>query len=152
VGIVADLRQLIIRAAVANDYSAQLNTEARPRVEIRVKGRPDILLTGRVYRNDNAGRNELPAPSLGFQMEGDFTTAPDDKGGTKTVENFFEVRVAELKLEQAPDDIKRAFENTGDLPLLPGQRVVVRFDLAPKPLAVQAWTKLQQLFQKKFQL
>jgi putative peptide zinc metalloprotease protein len=152
VGIVADLRQLIIRAAVANDYAAQLGTEARPRVEIRVKGRPDILLTGTVYRSDNAGRNELPAPSLGFQMEGDFTTVADDKGGTKTVENFFEVRVADLQLVSAPKDLEDAFNKTGEIPLLPGQRVVVRFDLDPKPLAAQAWTKLQQLFQKKFQL
>ena len=40
----------------------------------------------------------------------------------------------------------------GTIPLLPGQRVVVRFDLASKPLAVQAWTALRQVFQKKFQL
>ena len=37
-------------------------------------------------------------------------------------------------------------------PLLPGQRVVVRFELSPKPIAVQAWTKLLQVFQRRFNL
>lgn len=152
VGIVADLSRPIIRAAVANDYSGQLPTESRSRVEIRVNGRPDILLTGQISGIGKAGSTNLPAPSLGFQMGGDFTTAADDREGTKTVENFFEVRIDRLKLEKAPDDIELAFKNTGEVPLLPGQRVIVRFDLTPKPLAQQAWTKLQQLFQKKFQM
>jgi putative peptide zinc metalloprotease protein len=149
-GIVADVHNLIVRAAAGNEQSGRLPQEASRRVEIRVNGRPDILLSGRVSEYLPAGSTQLPSASLGYQVGGNFATAQDDRHGTKTIENFLEIRIDDLKLEKAPREIENRFKGTSDVPLLPGQRVVVRFDLEPKPLAVQVWTVLLQLFQKKF--
>ena len=51
----------------------------------------------------------------------------------------------------AVDNLSLTLER-GKIPLDPGQRVMVRFNMKSKPLAVQAWTALLQVFQKKFQL
>jgi putative peptide zinc metalloprotease protein len=154
VGVVADLHKLIIRAAVANELGGPLDTEASRRVEIRVDGRPDILLTGRIAARVPAGSNQLPSAALGYQVGGEFSTATDDREGTKTVDTFFEVRIDDIvPVEKGmPPELWDAYKKTGRLPLLPGQRVVVRFDLKPKPIAEQVWTSLLQLFQRKFQI
>jgi len=151
IGVVADLSSLIIRAAAGNSLSGPLDTETDPQVEIRVSGRPDILLTGHIAAKFPAGEHQLPSAALGYQVGGEFNTAPDDRQGTKAVENFFEVRIDSMTVKE-PEDLKRKWEQTGELPLLPGQRVVVRFNMRSKPLAVQAWTSLLQLFQRKFQM
>ncbi len=152
VGLVADLRHLIIRAAATNELGGPLEKEASRRVEIRVNGRPDILLTGTITRAVPAGTNQLPSAALGYQVGGQFTTAPDDKGGTKTVENFFEIRIDALALEAGPKLMMAEYAKTHVVPLFPGQRVVIRFDFQKKPIAEQAWTSLLQLFQKKFKI
>jgi putative peptide zinc metalloprotease protein len=152
IGLVASLDNLIIRAAAANELGGPLETEIDRRVEIRVEGRPEILLTGHIAGKVPAGSNQLPSAALGYQMGGQFNTAPDDRQGTKTTENFFEVRIDHITLEDAPDEIMQKYKQTHRLPILPGQRVVVRFDLKQKPLAQQAWTSILQLFQRKFQM
>ena len=146
------MHHLMIRAVAKNELGGLLKEELDYTVEIRVDGRPDILLTGHVFQSDPAGSQSLPSPALGYQMGGEFNTAPDDRQGTKTVEHFWEVRIADLKLESGPQDLKDQFKATGDVPLLPGQRVVVRFVFHPKPIAAQVWTKLRQVFQQRFQM
>jgi putative peptide zinc metalloprotease protein len=156
-GIVADTKHLIVRAATPNELAGQLREnvndtwEVSRRVEIRVNGRPDILLTGRITVIDQAGRTELPAASLGYQVGGAINTAPEDQDGRKTMENIFEVRVDDLKVVKAPKEVIARL-GKDELPLLIGQRVVVRFDLTPKPIAVQVWKSFRQLFLKKFKL
>ncbi|MCL2640856.1 MAG: hypothetical protein FWD53_08435, partial [Phycisphaerales bacterium] len=151
IGVVADLNNLIIRAATSNSLSGPLETEANREVEIRPTGRPDILLTGRITTMYPAGTHQLPSQALGYQVGGEFNTSPDDRHGIKSVENFFEVRIADMAVKQ-PEDLRLKWEETGQLPLLPGQRVVVRFNMQPKPIASQVWTSLLQLFQRKFQM
>ncbi len=152
VGLVAGLDHFIIRAAALNELAGPLATEANRTVEIRVQGRPDILLSGRIKQILPAGSDRLPSAALGYQIGGEFNTATDDRQGTKTVENFFEIRIDDLKLVNAPKDVKthNAYLDAHKLPLFPGQRVVVRFSFHKKPLAAQAWTALLQLFQRKF--
>jgi putative peptide zinc metalloprotease protein len=151
-GLVADMHSLIVRAAAGNEFAGPLSTEAKRRVEIRVEGHADILLTGQISSILPAGTTQLPAASLGYQVGGQFHTAADDRRGTTTDENFFEIRIDRLTLVKAPKEIENAYKGSTDVPLYPGQRVVVRFDLTPKPIAVQLWTMLRQVFQKKFQL
>jgi putative peptide zinc metalloprotease protein len=155
-GLVADLHHLIIRTVVTNDLAATLKTAledpTKRHVELRVVGRPDILLTGDIFAFAPAGSKQLPSAALGYQVGGTLNTAATDQHGTKATENFFEVRINNLKVESMPPEIAEQFQNTTDLPLLPGQRVMVRFEMAPKPLAAQAWKKLTQVFQKRFQL
>ncbi len=152
VGVVADLNHIVIRAAAANTLSGPIGTEASRTVQIRLNGRPDILLSGIITARGPAGNNILPSPALGYQIGGEFGIDPTDKAGTKTTESFFEIRIDNLRLEQAPDAIMDHYNKTRQLPLLPGQRVQVRFNLREKSLAAQAYTSLLQLFQKKFKI
>ncbi len=154
VGVIASLDHLIVRAATPNELAGPIANEVNHTVEIRVLGRPDILLSGRIKQVLPAGSDRLPSAALGYSIGGEFNTAPDDKQGTKTVENFFEIRIDDLKLLSAPHDIteKNPYYDAHKLPIYPGTRVVVRFSFAKKPLAVQAWTSLLQLFQKKFRV
>ena len=61
--------------------------------------------------------------------------------GLMAAEGFFEIHITPEIAE--PEDPKDR------IMLLPGQRVVVRFDLPPKPLIAQWWRSLLQLIQKK---
>jgi hypothetical protein len=135
------------------DSSRKGDTPAngKTRVEIRVLNRPDILLEGDVYQKASSGKRDLPHPSLGYNLGGEIDTSPDDAQGMQATENFFEVRIGNLRVIE-PKELRERFEQTGDITLLPGQRVVVRFEFVPKPLASQAWTKLRQVFQKSFQM
>jgi putative peptide zinc metalloprotease protein len=154
VGVVASLDHLIVRAATLNELAGPIANEVNHTVEIRVHGRPDILLSGRIKQVLPAGSDRLPSAALGYSIGGEFNTAPDDKQGTKTVENFFEIRIDDLKLLSAPKDVteNNPYYDAHRLPIYPGTRVVVRFSFSKKPLAVQAWTSLLQLFQKKFRM
>ena len=141
VGMVASLDELIIRATAGQDVAARVVDEAMPEVEIRLKGRPDICLTGRIERILPAGREELPSPALGYAAGGSIQTDLEDRRGVRAAERFFEIRVK---------------PHLGDLPegvhLLGGQRVVVRFEADAKPLALQWWRSLLQVVQRRFHI
>ncbi|HVX85843.1 MAG TPA: hypothetical protein VH253_13765 [Phycisphaerae bacterium] len=151
-GYMASLDHLIIRAAASNELAGPIAKEVNREVEIRVKGRPDIVLSGRIKEIPTAGSTQLPSAALGYTLGGDINTSPEDRQGTKTVENFFEVRIDDLQVVKAPPEVKSAYTAAHRLPLYPGQRVVVRFSFEKKPLASQVWTSLLQLFQKKFRM
>jgi len=141
VGVVASLGEVVIRATAGQDVAALVVHEARPQVEIRLKGRPDLCLAGRIERILPAGREELPSPALGYAAGGSIQTDLEDRRGIQAAERFFEIRVAPA---------------LGDLPegvhLLGGQRVVVRFEMDAKPLAVQWWRSLLQVVQRRFHI
>jgi putative peptide zinc metalloprotease protein len=136
VGLVASLDHVIIRVTAGQAVSAMLISEARSQVEIRVKGRPDLMLTGTIIKILPAGQENLPSAALGYAAGGSVQTTPQDQRGTKAVERFFEIRIA-------PSE-------GADARLLSGQRVVVRFDMTTKPIAVQWWQSLLQLIQRRF--
>jgi putative peptide zinc metalloprotease protein len=143
VGLLADVDNLFIRAVAGQDRAGPLvhqfrraDNETVRRVELRIKGRPEPKLTGRITKVAEAARDRLPSPALSFLAGGSVQTEMDDRGGTKTKEGFFEIEVV-------PDDATR---------LLTGQRVVIRAELPPKPLAEQWWRAIRQLFQQKFQI
>ena len=173
VGLVASLDETFIRATAGQDVAAVIIEDARPpapvralgplegalaglgprlaglaggfarqathpRVEVRVKGRPDIQLAGTVEQVLPAGQQELPSAALGYAAGGATATAPDDPRGRRAAERFFEIRVRP--------------EAAGPVRLLSGQRVIVRFDLRPRPLALQVWRSLLQVIQKRFHI
>ncbi|MFH1731039.1 MAG: efflux RND transporter periplasmic adaptor subunit [Planctomycetota bacterium] len=141
VGLVASVDELIVRAMAGQEVAAELHEEIdiekrdeTRRVELRVKGRPDPMLTGRVVRIMPSGQKELPSPALGHLAGGSIQTETGDRGGTKALEPFFEVRI----------------EPDSSLGLLSRQRVVVRVEMPAKPLAVQWWRAILRLFQRRF--
>ena len=76
------------------------------------------------------------AAALGYAAGGSTQTALDDPEGRQAAEPFFEI----LVLPEIPTERR----------LLPGQSMVLRIEAAPKPLLVQMWKSVLQLFQRRF--
>lgn len=135
-GVVADLTSLVVRATADQRTAAALISEARPDIQLKARRRPDQVATGTVERFFPAGAERLPSPALGFTGGGAVATDPNERGGDKAVEPFFEVRI---KLDQTAG-------------LLPGQRVVARFRLADRSLLMLAWREISQILQERFRV
>ena len=140
-GVVADLDELRVRITADQYLGPRLAREVglgQP-VELRVQGRPQQEVTGRIVRIVESGQRELPTPALGYAGGGSLAVSQQDEAGTQAAEPFFEVHIE-------PKDIE-AFEQ-----LLSGQRVVARFQLPASPLAWQAWRHVRQAVQERFHL
>jgi putative peptide zinc metalloprotease protein len=138
VGIVASLEDVIVRATAGQQLAALLVEQAFKQLEIRVKGRPDVMLAGEIEKIFPAGQEVLPSEALGYAVGGSMPTVSQDPRGTRAAENFFEIRI-----RPAPDSPVR---------LLSGQRVIARIQMPSKPLAAQWWRSLRQLFQRRFHI
>jgi putative peptide zinc metalloprotease protein len=138
IGYVADLDDVLIRATAKQKLAAQLIEQARKEVEIRVKGCPSGLVKGQLEEIFPAGLEVLPSQALGYAVGGSMPTTPRDPYGIRAAELFFELRIR-------PD-------NDSSVRLLAGQRVIVRLQTRSKPLAVQWWLSLRQLFQRRFRI
>ena len=132
-GLVANVDDLIIRATAGQRIGI---AGIHDRVEIRVKGRPDLEQSGSIERILPAGLETLPSPALGYAAEGSIETDPEDPKGLRPAERVFEIRIKPDSCEQ----------------LLPGQRVIVRLERDAKPLMVQWWRSILQLVQKRFHI
>ena len=138
IGLIAGLDNARIRATAGQRLAAILVEQAYQQLEIRVKGRPDVMLTGDIEAIFPAGHEVLPSEALGYAVGGSMPTVMQDPSGVRTAEKFFEIRI----------------RPTLDSPvrLLSGQRVVARFQLPSKPLAAQWWRSVRQLFQRRFRI
>jgi putative peptide zinc metalloprotease protein len=125
---------------------ATRNVRWRRTVELRIKARPDPQMTGTIDQIIEAGKDQLPSAALGYGSGGPIQTDPKDQKGVKTAERFFEIRIV-------PDPV----DNPGNvwhgrMPLLSGQRVVVRVEMPSRPLVYQWYRSLVQLVQRRFQI
>lgn len=144
-GLIADLDNVIIRATAGQEHASMLNDNDLRHVEMRVKGRPDVKMTGEIEQIYPAGQEELPSEALGYAVGGSMPTLVDDPHGIRTAEKFFEIRikpVIDSTLNDPNDQIR----------LFTGQRIVVRIQMPDKPLAVQWWRSLRRLFQRRFHI
>ncbi|SFR15870.1 biotin/lipoyl-binding protein, partial [Poseidonocella sedimentorum] len=93
-------------------------------------------------------RRDLPSQSLGSAGGGDLAvrvdtpTNPSAAPGSQAVERFF-LLTAGLDLAAAPELGQSA---------LTGRSGWLRLTLAPRPIAAQLWTTVQQFFQKRYKL
>ena len=138
IGFVANLEDVMIRATATQHLAAMLIEQASDEVEIRAKGRPAHLVKGRLETIFPAGHEVLPSQALGYAVGGSMATSARDPQGIRAAEMFFELRIR-------PDGNSA----TG---LLTGQRVIARLRTDSKPLAVQWWLSLRQLFQRRFRI
>ncbi len=139
VGEVVSLDKLIIQAAAGQDCASLLLAEECGDVSIRVRNRPDIEIPGRlIERHPSAGTRRLSSPALGVQAGGTIRTSPRDEHGTLAQEPVFEFRIE--------------CQSSGPVTIMPGQRVVARFSLPPKPLVRQWYRSLTQLLQRRFHI
>ncbi len=137
VGLIAS-DAVVILAVAPQDVSSQAFEEVQvgDPVEIRIKDRPDLELTGKVRQLLPSGQINLPSRALGYAVGGSIQTAMDDPKGLKTAEPFFQIHID-------PDPLS-------SVELQSGQRVIVRLSTSNKPLAVQWWRALLQLIQRRF--
>ncbi len=138
IGMVANLDDVIIRATAGQKVAAMLIEQADKEVEFRVEGHPKLLMTGKIEQIFPSGHELLPSESLGYAAGGTMPTAPQDPEGKKSAEMFFEIRIK-------PDA-------GSSIRLLTGQRVIARIRMHPKPLALQWWLTVRQLFQRRFHI
>lgn len=138
IGFVASLDDVLIRATAGQELAALLVEQAYEQLEIRVKGRPDVMLTGRIEKIFPAGQEVLPSEALGYAVGGSMPTLSQDPRGITAAEQFFEIRI-----RPNPDSSVR---------LLSGQRVIARIQMPSKPLAAQWWRSVRQLFQRRFHI
>ncbi|MHC4175355.1 MAG: hypothetical protein ACYST5_20790, partial [Planctomycetota bacterium] len=137
IGFVASLDDVVIRAIAGQNVAARLKVGQQ--VEIRVKGRPETMLTSEIERVFPAGDELLPSEALGYAAGGSIPTLLQDSRGTRAAEKFFEVRIR----PKADSSVR----------LLTGQRVIARIRMLPnKPLAIQWWRSARQLFQRRFHI
>lgn len=142
IGLVASTDDLIVRVVTDQTLGPRVGSELSPgdRVEARLRGRPDLHFVGLIERVLPAGGQTLPSAALGYLGGGDVPTAQDDPHGTRATRPFFEVVVR-------PDPA-----SAGGVPLLSGQRVVLRFEFGRTPWAAQWMRALRQLFQQRFRV
>jgi hypothetical protein len=100
-------------------------------VALRTVSQPGRALRGSVAWRGQAAQSQLPHALLGAAGGGQVATAMLDDTGRTAMESFFVVHVA--------------IEN--QVQLQPGQRAIVRFTFAPRPLAQQWWRILLQSVQ-----
>lgn len=83
-----------------------------------------------------SGQKRLPSGALGVSAGGSVANEQGDGRSTEALEEFFEAWI-DLPAEHG---------------LLPGQRVIVRFTLTPRPLLVQALRSVRQVLQEKYRI
>jgi len=109
---------------------------ASRRVEFRLADDVERIIAGRIVRQVPAGAAEAPSRALVASGGGKLAADPRDPQGKKTLERVFEIDVEPL------EPIGR--------PAAYGQRVFVRFDMQPAPLATQMYRMLRRLFLSHF--
>jgi len=137
-GLLVNPERFQLSAIVSQDEASQLFVPGRLRHgEVRLAGDTGRVLDVSGQRILPAGRRDLPSAALGWSGGGSVAVDQTDRQGTRTQEQFFEVRA----------DVVAA----GGVPLEHGRSGWVRFTLPPEPLLRQWGRKLFQLLQQRFQ-
>jgi putative peptide zinc metalloprotease protein len=103
--------------------------------EVRLSERLGETIPARIRRIVPGGSEALPSPALGALGGGQIATDPSDREGLTAVEKVFQV---DLELLRTPDLVNL------------GGRAYIRFDHGWKPLAVQWYFQIRQLFLARF--
>lgn len=125
----------IVRVVVEQAEADLIGASTRA-VALRLADEPGRVIAGHIERQVPAGRDETPSRALVAAGGGHLATDARDPDGRKTLERVFQIDVA---LDEA----------LGRSPAF-GQRVTLRFELQPEPLAVQGWRALRRLFLRHF--
>jgi len=130
-GEVQPVVRVVVEQAVVDTVG--LSTQG---VELRLAEDIGQIRVGRIVRQVPAGADEAPSRALVSQGGGRIAADPRDPQGRRTLERIFQIDVA--------------FERPLERPSAFGQRVFVRFDLRPEPLATQWYRALRRLFLNHF--
>jgi len=130
--------KLVIRVTVLQEDAPRIvrecmNDPELSRVQIRVEGRPDLMMTGRIVKVERSATKRLSSPALAVGAGGSVPLDPGDRSGM----------MAEQEVLKFVIDVDPPAE--GQPPIASGQRVVVQFNTPWKPLAAQWWVKIIRL-------
>jgi putative peptide zinc metalloprotease protein len=128
----ADL--MTVRVVVSQDEIGLLRERTR-KVDVMPVGWGSASYPGEVLREVPGGTNQLPTAALGSAGGGPIAVDPRDANGQTTMERVFEV---EIGLPQAADAEYL------------GSRMFVRFDHGYRPVGLQLYRSLRQLFLRRF--
>ena len=134
-GYVLGTEEPIVRVVVEQAEADLVGASTRS-LSVRLADDIGRVMEGRITRQVPAGRDEAPSKALVATGGGRLAADPRDPEGRKTLERVFQIDVA----LNEPLGRRTAF----------GQRVYVRFNLEPAPLATQAWRMLRRLFLRHF--
>jgi putative peptide zinc metalloprotease protein len=126
--------QPVVRVVVEQALVGEVGTGAG--VALRLASDMPHTRGGRIVRQVPAGGDESPSRALVAPGGGRIAADPRDPQGRKTLERIFQVDVA----FDEPAAVDGAY----------GQRVFVRFDLPPQPLATQWYRGVRRLFLRHF--
>jgi len=133
VGKVVALDRVMIVADCPHRLAGMLLAEALPTAEIRIAGQPATKLAGTWKIRPAGTRGENDAPVRASSVDPGAETQGPREGAA------FELVVV------TPS-------GPGASQLMPGQSVMVRFDLPPRPLLVQWWRSIRQMAQRRLGL
>jgi putative peptide zinc metalloprotease protein len=129
-GYVADLWEANVRVVVSQSDISLVRGLTRS-VEVRFSSRPGQSVAAVIEREVPAANFLLPSKALGTAGGGRIPVDPLDERGIKALQKVFQLDIA-LVGDTAPRHL--------------GERVHVRFDHSPKPLAHQWYRAGRQLF------
>lgn len=135
IGFVIGDEPPVVRVAL-DQASIDAVTSATREVRMRLAGRPEVTLEGRILRQVPAGRDEVFSAALASGGGGRIASDPRDPHGRRTLERVFEL------------DVGFAAPQVGAIPF--GHRVYLRFDHPPEPVAAQVWRAARRLFLRHF--
>lgn len=132
VGKVVSLDRVVIIAPCPHRLAGMLLAEGKPEVEIRLVGDPSTVIRGRWEIRMAGAGGEDAAPILASSIN------PDATGESGPEGDAFELRVT-------PQDPYTSR-------IMPGQSVVVRIELPPRPIIAQWWRSVRQMAQQRFRI
>jgi putative peptide zinc metalloprotease protein len=130
--------KFVFTAIVSQEEAARIFSDPIRQVRVRVAGEAGATLDSPHWRILPGDQRRLPTAALGWQGGGGIAVEAEDREATTTTEPFFEV-AADLPA-------------TAAVTLLHLRGGQAKFSMEPRPLALQWWRSLRQLFQKRYQL
>lgn len=130
IGHVVDEGRLTLRAVVPQE-DIDLVRESSAQVEVRLAERMIETVPAVVRRVVPSASNQLPSAALGQSGGGALAVDPSDTKGLRAIQRFFEIEIA------LPSEIRAAKF---------GGRSYVRLDHGWKPLGIQWYRHMRQLF------
>jgi putative peptide zinc metalloprotease protein len=133
-GYIIGASELTVVVVVGQSDIALIREQTR-RVELRLAGSLDRLITSTIDREIPAASDQLPSPVLGTAGGGTIPVNPADSKGLQTLSKTFQI---EIRLPYNKEKIRI------------GERAYVLFDHGYEPLAFQWYRSLRKLFLRRF--
>lgn len=138
IGQIIDESSFYFASVVSEQNASSIFSDAIRKSEVRLVDDPEQPIPVTAMTRIPVETTKLPSSALGFQGGGAVATSTTASGGSVATQPFFELRLAVSERD--------------DGRLYQGLSGEVRFELNPEPLLEQAYRKLRQLIQSRYQI